>query len=51
MKKFLIVFFVAVLSSCAGDVNFDYSTKTDTEIYNEGVRQFKKENIICVLNK
>ena len=45
MKKFLIVFFVVILSSCAGDINFDYSTKTDTEIYDEGVRQFKRGNI------
>ncbi|MBR1545069.1 MAG: outer membrane protein assembly factor BamD [Alphaproteobacteria bacterium] len=46
MKKFLVGLFVIILSSCAGEMDFDYSTKTDVEIYNEGLRQLSKENNI-----
>ncbi|MCR5506707.1 MAG: outer membrane protein assembly factor BamD [bacterium] len=46
MKKFLVGLFVLVLSSCGGEINFDYTTKTDEEIYNEGLRQLSKENNI-----
>ena len=46
MKKFFIGLFLVVLSSCAGEIDFDYTTKTDTEIYNEGLKQFNKENYI-----
>ena len=50
MKKILIGFFVCVLSACAGDINFDYSKKTDTEIYEEGLRQLKKENNLSAID-
>ncbi len=46
MKKFFIVFLMAILSACAGDGNFNYESKTDNEIYDEGLRQLKKENVI-----
>ncbi len=46
MKKFFIGLILVILSACAGEVNFDYTKKNDVEIYNEGLRQLKKENHI-----
>ena len=46
MKKFLVCIILAVLTSCAGEINFDYSTKTDEQIYDEGLRQLEKGNNI-----
>ncbi|MBQ8660658.1 MAG: outer membrane protein assembly factor BamD [Alphaproteobacteria bacterium] len=46
MKKFLSTVFMIILASCAGEANFDYTTKTDVQIYEEGLRQLKKENNI-----
>ena len=49
MKKFLIVCCGIMLSSCAGEMQFDYSKKTDAEIYEEGLKQFKKENLTSAI--
>ena len=46
MKKFLILLFTILVTACAGELEFDYTNKSDTEIYNEGLRQLKKENHI-----
>ncbi len=50
MKKILLILSLFILNACSNDIIFDYSKKSDVEIYNQGLKQLAKGNNISAIN-
>lgn len=50
MKKFINVFALLMLFGCAENSVFDYSQKTDEEIYKKGLKEIQKEDYVSAIS-
>ena len=50
MKKIFAIIPAIFLVACAGNDEFDYSKKSDTDILNEGIGHLKNENYVSAVN-
>lgn len=50
MKKIFAIIPAIFLVACAGNDEFDYSKKSDTDILNEGIEHLKNENYVSAVN-
>lgn len=50
MKKFFTILSLMILSACANEAVFDYSKKSDVEIYEKAMKELSKGNNISATN-